>query len=146
MTSRPVTIVLMGEPVPFARSGHRGGQHYTPEKQRAAMAVMRYEAACCMDYLKFPLFDGPVALDLHSEFSIPASWSARKRAAALAGEIRPGKRPDLDNLYKLAADALNGIVYRDDAQIVEATMRKVYGVQPKMVVTVTALPDSPESP
>lgn len=36
------------------------------------------------------------------------------------------KRPDLDNLFKIVADALNGVAYQDDAQIVEAHLLKMY--------------------
>ena len=37
------------------------------------------------------------------------------------------KRPDLDNLAKAVKDALKGIVYADDSQIVEAHLFKQYG-------------------
>ena len=36
------------------------------------------------------------------------------------------KRIDLDNVYKSITDAMNGIVYLDDSQIVEAHIKKVY--------------------
>lgn len=134
----PVTIILLGEPVPFARSGHNGGQHFTPAKQRNTAAALRIEAQQVMLAANHEqaVFNEPLRMDLTAEFSIPASWPKRKRDAALAGEARPGKRPDIDNLYKLAADALNGVVYRDDALIVEARLRKVYSATPKIVVTV----------
>ncbi|MCL5421117.1 MAG: RusA family crossover junction endodeoxyribonuclease [Nitrospirae bacterium] len=37
------------------------------------------------------------------------------------------KRPDIDNLAKAVKDALKGIVYADDSQIVEAHLYKQYG-------------------
>jgi len=37
------------------------------------------------------------------------------------------KRPDLDNLAKSVKDALKGIIYHDDSQIVEAHLFKKYG-------------------
>ena len=40
--------------------------------------------------------------------------------------FRPAKRPDFDNIGKIIADALNGVAYRDDAQIVEAKLVKIY--------------------
>ena len=36
----------------------------------------------------------------------------------LEWEIRPTKRPDLDNIAKAVLDALNGLAYQDDSQIV----------------------------
>jgi len=37
------------------------------------------------------------------------------------------KRPDIDNLAKAVKDALKGIIYADDSQIVEAHLYKQYG-------------------
>jgi Holliday junction resolvase RusA-like endonuclease len=137
--SGPVTVVLLGEPVAFARTRINGtGAHFTPTRQRNTAAALRIEAQQAMLVANhgMAVFDEPLRMDLTAEFSILASWSKRKRAAALVGEVRPGKRPDIDNLYKLAADALNGVVYRDDALIVEARLRKVYSGAPKIVITV----------
>lgn len=141
---RPVTIVLMGEPVPWARTRiNSSGAQFTPTKQRNTAAAFKIAAAQAMlETNRFARFDEPVRLDLHAEFSIPASWSAKKRAAAIIGAIRPGKRPDIDNLYKLVADACNQLVYRDDALVVETYQRKVYGVEPKLVVTVRPIAEA----
>lgn len=135
----PVTIVLLGEPVAFARTRIDGnGAHFTPAKQRNTAAAFKVEAQRAMleTNRSMAVFDEPLRLDLLAEFGIPGSWSQRKRNAAIAGEIRPSKRPDIDNIYKLVADACNAVVYRDDALVVDVRMRKVYGVQPKIVVTV----------
>ena len=35
------------------------------------------------------------------------------------------KKPDIDNLAKFVMDSLNGVVYRDDAQVVKTTLYKV---------------------
>jgi Holliday junction resolvase RusA-like endonuclease len=127
----------MGEPVPFARMRlSRSGVHFVPAKQRNNAAALKVIAGSVMQEMKASPFDEPLSLSLHAEFGIPASWSKKKRAAAIIGDIRPGKRPDIDNLYKLAADALNTVVYRDDALIVEVFARKVFGVEPKLIVTI----------
>ena len=85
------------------------------------------------------MFDEPLKLEMLAEFAIPATWSRKNKARAIAGEIRPGKRPDLSNTLKLAEDSLNGVVFRDDSLICEHHTRKVYGVQPKLVITVREL-------
>lgn len=38
----------------------------------------------------------------------------------------PTGTPDLDNLQKAIFDALNGIVWQDDAQVVHVTAQKIY--------------------
>ena len=58
-----------------------------------------------------------------------------KLAAIEAGAIRPVTRPDLDNYIKVL-DGLNGIVWRDDSQIVRLNSVKAYSERPRLVVSV----------
>ena len=44
----------------------------------------------------------------------------------LNGRIRPTKKPDTDNIIKIICDALNGLAYKDDAQIVSNSTEKRY--------------------
>ena len=67
---------------------------------------------------------------------VPASWSARKTQKALAGRIVPTGKPDWDNFAKLAGDALNKIVWRDDSLIVLGQGMKVYSATPMLRVSV----------
>lgn len=48
------------------------------------------------------------------------------------------KKPDVDNLAKAVKDALRGIIYRDDSQIVEAHLYKLYG-EPMIIITIKTL-------
>jgi Holliday junction resolvase RusA-like endonuclease len=132
----PLTVVLMGDPVAWARTRiSKNGTLFTPARQRNNAAVLRPAAQEAMNG-RAPL-DCPVRVDLQAEFAIPASWSRRKQESALLGELRPGKRPDLSNIAKQIEDAFNAVVFRDDALIVEyGLLRKVYSHQPKLVVTV----------
>ena len=77
--------------------------------------------------------------EIEAYFSVPKSASKKKRAAMLTGDIRPTKKPDMDNILKTVADALNGIAYRDDSQIVRAIVDKYYDTAPRLIVTITAL-------
>lgn len=69
----------------------------------------------------------------------PKSMSRKRQYQALMGEVRPTTKPDLDNLLKSVKDALNGVAYVDDSQIVTITAEKAYGEQPKTIIQVTAL-------
>jgi Holliday junction resolvase RusA-like endonuclease len=80
--------------------------------------------------------DQPIEFVLRAVFPVPASWSERKRNQAIIGDIKPGKKPDLDNIAKAWNDALNGVAYRDDALIVRSVLEKCYGPQPLVAVTV----------
>jgi Holliday junction resolvase RusA-like endonuclease len=70
-------------------------------------------------------FKGALTVFLYLRFAIPPSYSKKRKEACLAGLEYP-KRVDLDNCYKSITDAINGIVYFDDSQIVEAHITKVY--------------------
>ena len=54
--------------------------------------------------------------------------------------IRPIRKPDWDNVGKIICDALNGIAYRDDAQIVDALVRKFYSDTPRVIVEISDIP------
>lgn len=85
--------------------------------------------------VKFP-DDAMLDVRIFAYYPIPKSASKRKRQAMLERKIRPTKKPDWDNVGKVICDSLNGIAYRDDAQVVDSMVRKFYGETPKVVVTI----------
>lgn len=82
-----------------------------------------------------PPTEKPVALLVHSFRSIPASWSNRDHAAAVIGGILPTSRPDWDNYGKIT-DALNGIVWNDDSQVVDGRVIKRYSERPGLRIEI----------
>lgn len=80
--------------------------------------------------------DRPIWLRMRIAVAVPQSWSQKKRQAALNGDLRPTGKPDLDNCLKLVADALNGIAWRDDRQIIGVTCHKHYAAEPLTVLEV----------
>ncbi|WP_407651755.1 RusA family crossover junction endodeoxyribonuclease [Acetobacter thailandicus] len=58
---------------------------------------------------------------------------------AVAGQVLPVSRPDIDNQMKTAADALNRIMWNDDVQIVDAHLTRRYGPQSMTVIEVRPL-------
>jgi Holliday junction resolvase RusA-like endonuclease len=53
----------------------------------------------------------------------------RDGTLSAAGQRKPfptGKKPDVDNALKLLMDALNGKAYRDDVDVVDARVRRVW--------------------
>jgi Holliday junction resolvase RusA-like endonuclease len=110
---------------------------YLPKKQRDQLAMLRHEATAAMNG-RNPL-EVPVSLDLQVAVPIPRSWSKRKQQAAAVGELLPGTRPDLSNMLKLAEDACNGVILRDDSLVVQQTSRKCYSTSPGITLTITPL-------
>lgn len=131
--SDQIIIFVPGNAVPFARSGANGKQRFTPAKQRAAMDTLGLYANRAMEGR--PPLTGPVHMQLRATYPYPSSWSQKKRDAT----IWKTSKPDADNLAKLAADALNKIVFVDDAQVAFSEQQKKYGPVASLVITVTPL-------
>jgi len=92
----------------------------TPERTRNMEAIVRSVAQDEMAG-RSP-FLGPVEVNITMRWLYPRSWSKRRRAET---HYASG-RPDLDNCLKLLGDALNKIVWHDDAQIAKIGMVRFY--------------------
>lgn len=68
----------------------------------------------------FPI-DSYVSVMINAYFSIPKSYMKGKRLACKHNINRPAKKPDVDNILKAVLDALNGVAYKDDKQVIEVT-------------------------
>ena len=83
----------------------------------------------------------PVTLRIVARFLPPKSTSKKKQKQMLDGEILPLKKPDMDNIVKVVADALNGVAYNDDTQIVLVSAKKAYSAIEGLDVTVEEYKD-----
>ena len=108
---------------------------YTPEK------TVNYEALVKMSYQQaaggFFLGAGvPVRVRIDAYYDTPKSESKKKLRNMLAGLLFPTKKPDWDNIGKIICDALNGIAWKDDAQIVDGHVLKHYSEVPRTDVLI----------
>lgn len=131
-----VVIELAGEPRAKGRPRFGRGHTYTPQPTRNYENDLRFMAVKAMS--GNPPMEGPLSVGIVAAFGVPKSWSKAKQASALLGALRPTGRPDIDNCMKII-DALNGIVWIDDAQVVNATIKKVYSDRPRLWIGVEAL-------
>lgn len=95
---------------------------------RAAVAIGAVAAGAT------PL-EGPVTMQVAFIFMRPASHFTRSGALRASAPSHPGK-PDLDKLARAVGDALTGVCYRDDSQIVRWEMTKRYGKQASTEISV----------
>lgn len=84
----------------------------------------------------YDLYDKPLRVEITAFFDIPKSFSQKRVREALGGGISPLKKPDADNIAKIICDALNGVAYKDDTQIVELRVRKIYAAEPSVSVLI----------
>lgn len=120
-----------GRPRAFRRGAHVG--MYTDAKTASYENLVKLAASEVMD--GSPL-ECAVNVSIWIKCQIPQSWSKKKSAAALSGDLMPTGKPDLDNVAKAILDAMNGIVFVDDKQVVHLTVSKSYGVEPCAIVKV----------
>lgn len=134
----PIVIELPGVPVGKGRPKFvkATGIAFTPAKTRSYESHLRLAAQEAMGAR--PPIDGPISIMMAALLPVPKSWTQKKRAAALLGIVRPTSKPDADNYLKLS-DALNEIVFRDDSQVVEATVRKAYSDRPLLRIEIREL-------
>ena len=133
------SFVIMGEPQGKGRPRFSvAGGHVktrTPEKTASYENLIRVEyMRQCGDF-RFDDND-MLGVEILAVYGVPKSDSKKKALEKEDGDLRPTKKPDMDNVMKVVADALNGYAYRDDTQIVDAMVRKFYGKIPFVKVVV----------
>lgn len=101
---------IPGAPVPYTRARRVGNRYFLDAKTIAYRESVR--RACG----KRELLTGAVAVVITAYLVRPKS---SKRAD-------PTIKPDIDNIAKQILDALNGIAWKDDAQVVRLTVQKRY--------------------
>ncbi len=106
---------------------------YTPDKTVAYEELVRLRFQESLQGCPFEPLEGALHIQIFAGYPIPKSTSKKRRAAMLAGTELPTKKPDWDNIGKIVCDALNGMAYKDDAQITESQMRKRYIDGPGLV-------------
>lgn len=84
-------------------------------------------------------FSGALAIELAIYRMIPKSMTKKKLAAIKCGDYRPTVKPDVDNVFKAVTDAMTGIIYQDDKQIVDVRISKFYSETPRAEVKISEI-------
>lgn len=115
-----ITFTISGTAIPKARprTTKRGNRAimYTPDKTKQFENYVKLVAA---QHAPEELLTS--ALDVRLDFFLP-------RPKSLPLKIRyHTKKPDIDNLAKSVLDAMEGIIYANDAQVISLQLTKDYG-------------------
>lgn len=133
---KPVTFTVYGncEPKGSARAFVRGGRAIVTSDNPSLSkweAAVRFAAERVVTAAGHQLFRAGVALDVTFHLPRPRSVSPRVRPL-------PITRPDCSKLVRAIEDPLSGLIWGDDAQVVQITARKLYTDGPsKAEVTVS---------
>lgn len=129
-----IRFSIPGEPKgkgrPRAQRLARGVRIYTPDGTAAYEDLARIKFK---EQHRQPL-EGEVAARIVAYYGIPKSAPRKRRELMEANQIRPMKKPDADNVSKIILDALNGLAYHDDSQVVELTVSKKFSLFPRVEV------------
>lgn len=112
-------VVIEGTPIAKGRPRLGRFGAYTPAKTIRAEKAIAFEVR--KTWKEQPL-STPLKVDIVFSFVHPKSHSKSEKL-----ERRHSKRPDVDNLVKLTMDALNEVLWTDDALIWVLHITKVYG-------------------
>lgn len=113
--------IIHGNPIPLARIRfNQNGRCWDSQKSMKLVCGISLSG----QHDNQPLYEGPLHLDVSFFFPIPNSKWMKKNA--FIGKPFTQK-PDLDNLLKWICDISNGILFKDDVQIVSISAKKLYG-------------------
>ncbi|GEP06844.1 RusA family crossover junction endodeoxyribonuclease [Methylobacterium oxalidis] len=137
-----IVIRLQGDP--RGKGRHRSRVVALPGRapfvqEYADPATARYERALAeeahVEMAGRAMLTGPLVVTVYAFMPIPKSWPERKKREARNRVIVPVVKPDWDNIAKVC-DALNGIVWGDDAAVLTGSVMKLYSDEPELVIAV----------
>jgi Holliday junction resolvase RusA-like endonuclease len=137
---RSFTVFGTAQPAGSKRRGRFGGVF---EDNPKADGWKKHVAAVAgADYGHLPLLEGPLGLRITVYRVRPKGHFGTGRNA---GQLKPSApthpttKPDTTKLVRGIEDALTGVLWRDDAQVVEQHATKAYGEPARVQVQVWPL-------
>lgn len=115
---RELTVLIV--PEGWKRPGGQGRRRFTVKSQRDFQNAVR--AAWTDKYAEAPVLDGAIVLQAFFWMPRPKAKMWKKKAMPRYPHTHS---PDLSNLLKNIEDALEGLAYRNDAQIYDIRTRKI---------------------
>lgn len=149
MNMRPAALSFEIPGLPMGKGRHRsfaqGGKvvHVADTRTGSYEGQVKWFARQAMGQFGLhQLLDGPLWLHVVA-FHLPNKEQARAMARSPHAPHYCTVKPDFDNIGKIVADALNGLVYRDDAIISDGRVIKRLGETARVVVSIGRLVDEP---
>lgn len=141
-----IEFTVYGEPMGkqrqrFSRMGNYV-RAYTPEKTTNYEGLVSYTyGEAVVDKMKeepnfIGIFEGAIGVEIKAYLSIPKNTSKKKYQQMINKEIRPTRRPDVDNICKIILDGLNKVAIHDDSQVVSLKVSKYYGERPRCDIRI----------
>ena len=134
-----IYIEVDGPPIAWKRAGHRSVRSgdknlaiiYDRQKREKEMVKWQMKSQ-----FKDPILTTPLLVDMVFRMAIPKSTSAKLRTQMLNGMVYHFKKPDCDNMAKFYLDCMNELIYKDDAQICDLHVKKIYSMVPSVLIRI----------
>ena len=118
------TICVPGEPMPWSVYTKQGKPSIGFEKMKAYQETVQLYLK--RHWVPRPPLTKSVALEFIFARGIPSSARKTQPRRDMWCDDHLLMRPDVTNYQKAAEDAMKGIVYLDDSQVVKITSQKIY--------------------
>jgi len=139
---QPITFVVLGTPRPKSNqkviAKRPDGSWKVMNDERTRKAENDFASQAGAHAPRTP-WECPVRLEIEYVFQIPWSWPDWQKVAALQGEYKHVTRNDVENCTKLAKDAMQGLFFKNDAQVCEEHASKSYGMDEETRVLLIPL-------
>jgi Holliday junction resolvase RusA-like endonuclease len=135
-TSLLFTLHLVPVPQKQTRFAFRGKYPHAYDPSKPDLERIQW---MIRPYAPKEVITGPVSVSYSFYLPIPKATSRVKTGQMDRNMIKHISKPDLDNLAYLVTNAMKGIIYHDDSQIVEKYERKQYGLDPRIVIEIRDL-------
>ena len=131
-----ISFEVIGKPMGKARPRMNTytGRAYTPKQTISYENLVKY--IFINEFKDLKPFEGAIRAKVTAIFEVPPSYSKKKRLMLLNSKLNYTHKPDTDNIAKIVLDSLNGLAYKDDAQITRLEVEKSYGEQAKVIVEI----------
>lgn len=139
-----IAFTVLGRPEPqgsskgFIYCGKDGKQRVAITSDNPQMKNWRQNVGwCALDAISRAANRGRIAREAPVRLTV--SFFLQRPVSVPKRRIAPTVKPDVDKLVRAVSDALTGIVWEDDAQIVEIVAQKSYGLPERTEIVVEAL-------
>ncbi|GGJ86148.1 hypothetical protein GCM10007063_05810 [Lentibacillus kapialis] len=133
-----IKINIPGDPIAQARPRAvkmgKGIRMYDP---KPSADYKKYVATIAKQHAPNKPIESALGVKLKIYRQIPKSTTKKRRQAMNDGIERPIVKADIDNYSKAILDSLNGIIYKDDSQVVGLWAEKYYSDSPCAIIEIT---------
>lgn len=132
-----IKFTVPGEPQGKQRPRWSRVGTYTPRKTVVYETYIK--EIFVISYPDYIPLEGALTMDIMAWLTIPKATSKKKKKLMEERIIRPDKKPDWDNIGKVVSDALEGLAYKKDSQIVMGIVHKFYSTRPRLEIEITKI-------